>query len=46
MKFHKIKIAFLLIDFVFLIGSIVLSFILDPLKSTREELERFYGEGV
>ena len=42
MKFRKTKIAFLLIDLVFLCGSIALSFILDPLKSTREELDRFY----
>ena len=42
MKLRKTKIAFLLIDLVLLCGSIVLSFILDPLKSTREELDRFY----
>jgi hypothetical protein len=42
MKLGNIKITFLLIDLVLLCGSIILSYILDPLKSTRQELERFY----
>ncbi len=44
MKFRKTKIAFLLIDLVLLSGSIALSFVLDPLKSTREELDKFYSK--
>lgn len=42
MKLRKTKIAFLIVDLVLLCASIVLSFMLDPLKSTREELDRFY----